>query len=119
MKDENGEMAPDEDCEAVEISRGSRNREISGGVVGKLSGGRRLGEESLSGNFREDADSERKAFQETSWRMLNRKGKPFRKLSGVRPMKDENGEMAPDEDSEAVEISRGSRYRETAEIARQ
>ena len=38
--DENGEMAPDEDSEAVEISRGSRNREISGGVVGKLSGGR-------------------------------------------------------------------------------
>lgn len=30
-------MAPDEDREAVEISRGSRNREISGGVVGKLS----------------------------------------------------------------------------------
>jgi len=27
MKDENGEMAPDEDLEAVEISRGSRNRE--------------------------------------------------------------------------------------------
>lgn len=37
--DENGEMVPDEDSEAVEISRCSRNREISGGVVGKLSGG--------------------------------------------------------------------------------
>ncbi len=45
-------MAPDEDREAVEVSRGSRNREISGGKVGKLSGGRRLGEESLSGDFR-------------------------------------------------------------------
>ena len=55
----------DEDREAVEISRCSRNREISGGVVGKLSGGRRIGKESLSGNFREGADSERKAFQET------------------------------------------------------
>ena len=32
-------MTPDEDSEAVEISRDSRNREISGGVVGKLSGG--------------------------------------------------------------------------------
>ncbi len=38
--DESGDMAPDEDREAVEISRGSRNREISGGIVGKLSGGR-------------------------------------------------------------------------------
>ena len=28
MKDENGDMAPDEDREAVEISRDSRNREI-------------------------------------------------------------------------------------------
>ena len=37
MKDENGDMVSDEDREAVEISRGSRNREISGGVVGKLS----------------------------------------------------------------------------------
>ena len=27
MKDENGEMAPDEDREVVEISRDSRNRE--------------------------------------------------------------------------------------------
>ena len=52
MKDESGEMAPDEDREAVEISRGSRNREISGGKVRKLSGGRRLGEESLSEDFR-------------------------------------------------------------------
>ena len=58
-------MTPDEDSEAVEISRGSRNREISEVKVGKLSGVRRLGKESLSGNFREDADSERKAFQET------------------------------------------------------
>ena len=58
-------MAPDEDSEAVEISRGSRNREISGGVVGKLSGGRRLGEKSLSGNFLEDVESERKTFQKT------------------------------------------------------
>ena len=58
-------MAPDEDRGDVEISRGSRNREISGGVVGKLSGGCRLGEKSLSGNFWNDADSERKAFQET------------------------------------------------------
>ena len=33
-------MTPDEDSEAVEISRDSRNREISGGKVGKLSGGR-------------------------------------------------------------------------------
>ena len=45
--------------------------------------------------------------------MLNRKGKPFGKLSGGRPMKDENEDMAPDEDSEAVE-----RYREAARIAR-
>ena len=52
MRAENGDMAPDEDREAVEMSRGSRNREISGGVVSKLSGGRRLGEESLSGDFR-------------------------------------------------------------------
>ena len=73
MKDESGEMAPDEDCEAVEISRGSRNREISGGVVGKLSGERRLREESLSGNFLEDADSERKAFQKTFGRASDEK----------------------------------------------
>ena len=98
MKDENGEMAPDEDREAVEISRGSRNLEISGGVVGKLSGGCRLGEKSLSGAF---------------WGTLNRRGKPLGRLSGGRPMKDENGEMTPDEDREAVE------NRETAEIARQ
>lgn len=65
MRDESGDMAPDEDSEAVEISRGSRNREISGGVVGKLSGGRRLREESLSGNFLENADSERKASRKT------------------------------------------------------
>lgn len=58
------------------------NREISGGVVGIL------------------------------WRALTRGGKPFRRLPGVHPMKDENGDMAPDEDREAVEISRGSRNRE-------
>lgn len=50
--------------------------------------------------------------RETFGRTLNRKGKPFRRLSGGRPMKDENGEMAPDEDREAVEISRDSRNRE-------
>ena len=48
----------DEDCEAVEISRGSRNREISGGVVRKLSG-----------------------------MTLNRRGKPLGRLSGGRLMK--------------------------------
>lgn len=42
-----------------------------------------------SGNFREDADSERKAFRETFWRTLNRREKPLRRLSGARPMKDE------------------------------
>ena len=79
-------MAPDEDREAVEISRDSRNREISGGKVGKLSGGRSIGEKILSGDFREDADSERKASRET-----------FRQAA------DENGEMTPDEDREDVE----------------
>ena len=59
------------------------NREISGGVVGRLSGG-----------------------------TLTRGGSPFGKLSGGRPMKDENGDMAPDEDREAVEILRDSRNRE-------
>ena len=63
------------------------NREVSGGVVGKLSGERRLREESLSGNFREGAESERKAYRETFGRAT-----------------DENGDMAPDEDREAVEI---------------
>lgn len=54
-----------------------------------------------SGNFQEDAESERKAFQETFGRAT-----------------DESGEMAPDEDREdvenreAVEISRDSRNRE-------
>ena len=43
---------------------------------------------------------------------LTRREKPFRRLSGGRPMKDENGEMAPGEDLEAVE------NREAAEIAR-
>ena len=37
MKDENGDVAPYGNSEAVEISRGSRNREISGVKVGKLS----------------------------------------------------------------------------------
>ena len=71
------------------------NREISGGKVGKLSGGRRLRDESLSGNFREGAESERKASRETFGRAT-----------------DESGDMAPDEDREAVE------NREAAEIAR-
>ena len=71
------------------------NREISGGVVGKLSGGCRLGEKSLSGDFLEDAESERKAFQETFGRAT-----------------DESGDMVSDEDREAVEISIGSRNRE-------
>ena len=85
------------------------NREISGGVVGKLSGGCRLGEKSLSGDFLEDADSERKASRETF---------------GL--VKDENGEMTPDEAREAVENREAAenreaveRYREAAEIARQ
>ena len=77
MKDENGDMVSDEDREAVEISRGSRNREISG-------------------DFWEDADSERKALRETFGRAT-----------------DESGDMALDEDREAVE------NREAAEIARQ
>lgn len=50
MKDENGVMAPDEDREAVE------NREAAG--IARF-------QEAKSGNFREDADSERKASQET------------------------------------------------------
>ena len=50
--------------------------------------------------------------QETFWRTLNRREKPFGKLSGGRPMKDENEDMAPDEDREAVE------NREAAGIAR-
>lgn len=53
-------------------------------------------QEAKSGNFREDADSERKASRETFGRAT-----------------DESGDMAPDEDSEAVEKSRGSRNRET------
>lgn len=48
-----------------------------------------------SGNFQADADSERKAFRE-----------PFGRAT------DESGDMAPDEDREAVE------NREAAEIAR-
>ena len=50
MKDENGDMAPDEDREPVE------NREAAGIARFQVA---------KSGNFREDADSERKAFQET------------------------------------------------------
>ena len=83
-------------------------------------------QEAKSGNFREDADSERKAFQVTFWSTLNRKEKPLGRLSGGRPMKDENGEMTPDEAREAVENRETAedreaveRYRETAEIARQ
>lgn len=67
-------MAPDEDREDVE------NREAAG--IARF-------QEAKSGNFREDADSERKASQETSWRMLTRRGKPLGKLSGWRLMKDE------------------------------
>lgn len=50
MKDENGEMAPDEDREAVE------NREAAG--IARF-------QEAKSGNFREVADSGRKALRET------------------------------------------------------
>ena len=50
MKDENGEMTPDEDREAVE------NREAA--EIARF-------QETKSGNFREDAESERKAFRET------------------------------------------------------
>lgn len=46
-------------------------------------------QEAKSGYFLEDADSERRAFQETFWRTLTRRGKPLGKLSGGRPMKDE------------------------------
>lgn len=59
-------------------------------------------QEAKSGNFREDAESERKASRETFGRAT-----------------DENGDMAPDEDREAVEnretaeISSGNRNRET------
>lgn len=70
-------------------------------------------QEAKSGNFREGADPERKAFRETFGMMLTRREKPLGRLSGGRPMKDESGDMAPDEDREAVEISRGGRNRET------
>lgn len=46
-------------------------------------------QEAKSGNFREYAESERKAFRETFGMTQTRKGKPFRRLSGARPMKDE------------------------------
>ena len=39
-------------------------------------------QEAKSGNFREDADSGRKAFQETFGSTLNRREKPFGSLSG-------------------------------------
>ena len=50
--------------------------------------------------------------------MLTRGGKPYGRLSGGRPMKDENGDVAPYgnreavENREAAEISRDSRNRE-------
>lgn len=69
MKDENGEMAPDEDCDAVE------NREAA--EIARF-------QEVKSGNFREEAESERKAFQVTFWSTLTRKEKPFGNLSGGR-----------------------------------
>lgn len=53
-------------------------------------------QEAKSGNFREDAESERKASRETFGRAT-----------------DKSGDMAPGEDLEAVEISRDSRNRET------
>ena len=67
MKDENGDMAPDGNSETVEISRGSRNREISGGVVGKLSGG--------------TLTRRGKPFREPSGGTLTLGGNPFGKLS--------------------------------------
>ena len=45
-------------------------------------------QEAKSGNFREDADSEMKAFRDTFERMLTRREKPLEKLSGARPMKE-------------------------------
>lgn len=50
MKDENGDMTPDEDREAVE------NREAA--EIARF-------QEAKSGNFREDVESERKALRET------------------------------------------------------
>ena len=47
-------------------------------------------QEAKSGNVREGADSGRKAFQETFWRMQNRRGKPFGKLSGGRSLGEES-----------------------------
>ena len=41
-------------------------------------------QEAKSGNFREYAESERKAFQETFGSTLNRREKPLGKLSGGR-----------------------------------
>lgn len=61
-------------------------------------------QEAKSGNFRENADLERKALRETFGMTLTWGGKPFGRLPGGHPMKDENGDMAPDEDREAVEI---------------
>ena len=45
-------------------------------------------QEAKSGNFREDADSEMKAFRDTFERMLTRREKSLEKLSGARPMKE-------------------------------
>ena len=77
MKDESGDMAPDEDRGAVE------NRETAG--IARF-------QKAKSGNFWNDADSERKASRETFGRAT-----------------DESGDMEPDEDREAVEIPRGRR----------
>lgn len=44
-------------------------------------------QEAKSGNFREDADSEMKAFRDTFERMLTRREKPLGRLSGGRLMK--------------------------------
>ena len=87
MKDENGDMAPDEDSEAVEISRCSRNREISGGVVGKLSGGRPMKDE--SGDMAPDEDRE---AVEISRDNRNREisGGVVGKLSGGRRLREES-----------------------------
>lgn len=60
-------------------------------------------QEAKSGNFRENADLERKALRETFGMTLTRRGKPFGRFPGGHPMKDENGDMAPDEDRGAVE----------------
>lgn len=50
-------------------------------------------QEAKSGNFREGADSERKAFRETFGMTLTWGGKPFGRFPGGRPMKDERLKM--------------------------